>query len=68
MKTITPTGSFDGYPSGNLRKFVEGVQAEVPDDYADILIGKGLATDLGAASTSSPSPGDLQPDKEGLHS
>jgi len=42
MKTVKPTESFTGYPSGKRTEFVAGVSIPVPDDYAEILAGKGL--------------------------
>ena len=41
---VIPSYAFDGYPDG-IRKvsFLKGVEASVPDDYANLLIAKKAA-------------------------
>lgn len=49
MKTVTITETFDGYPDGpdgKKRRFVAGETPSLDPDYADLLIGKGLAAEL----------------------
>ena len=43
MKTVTILDTFDGYPDDEKRRFVVGETPSLDDDYADLLIDKGLA-------------------------
>lgn len=43
MKTVTILETFDGYPTGEKRRFVVGETRTLADAYADLLIDKGLA-------------------------
>ena len=42
MKTVIIKEPFDGYPSGKFRSFTKG-ETEVPDEFAAIIVEKGLA-------------------------
>lgn len=53
MKQIIILESFDGYPDGRKRSFVAGSVAELPDAYAELVVGKGLARE--AAPETEPS-------------
>lgn len=46
MKTIKvkEDPGFTGYPSGKRRDFVRGEVADVPNDFADLVVEKGHAT------------------------
>ncbi|KRE02597.1 hypothetical protein ASE61_15075 [Bosea sp. Root670] len=46
MKTIEILSTFDGYPQGTKQRFVAGAKPTVESDYADLLVGKGLAREL----------------------
>lgn len=51
MKTIAILTSFDGYPSGAATgskpaTYAEGDKPEVPDDFADLIVRKGLAIEI----------------------
>ena len=56
MKTVTILASFDGYPDGAVEgsrraSYAEGCEVEVPDDFGDLVTGKGLARAASAAPT-----------------
>jgi hypothetical protein len=46
MKTVAILETFDGYPDGVKRHFVAGETPSLDANYADLLIGKGLAADI----------------------
>ena len=49
MKTVRITETFDGYPNGkDERRFTAGDEHEMSDAYADLIVGKGLAKEIGA--------------------
>jgi hypothetical protein len=50
MTRVVPTESFTGYPEDIKTRFEQGVEANVPQAYADILVEKGLATRTGTKS------------------
>ena len=51
MKTVSITAGFTGYPNGkDKRHFVQGEEPELSDAYADLLVGKQLATEKPAAA------------------
>ena len=56
MKTVTIREPFDGYPSGKLRTFLKGEEAEVPDAFADTIIEKKLATEKAPAVADALAP------------
>ena len=52
MKTVEITQTFTGYPNEkDKRVFTEGEEAELSNDYADLVIGKGLAREKVAPPT-----------------
>lgn len=55
MKTVEITSDFAGYPNGKTRRdFTTGEEPDLANDYADMLIGKGLAREDGAAAQAKP--------------
>jgi hypothetical protein len=47
MKTIKISEGFEGYPDGRtLRTFQKNEEAEVPKEFADLAIEKGLAKEV----------------------
>lgn len=43
MEKVTPKVNFTGYPDGKTKtEYQDGVEAEVPKEYATILRNKGL--------------------------
>jgi hypothetical protein len=66
MKTVTILANFDGYPHGKKRSFVAGEKPELPDAYADLLVGKGLAAKSARAkpSTAAAETADGQPERK----
>jgi hypothetical protein len=46
MKTVRIEATFDGYPTGQRRTFTAGDTVELADDYADRVVGKGLAREV----------------------
>lgn len=46
MRTVKIIDDFDGYPSGKRRTFTAGQEVEVPNDFADLIVGKGLAKEI----------------------
>lgn len=45
MKSVVITQGFTGYPAGQKRHFSIGDEPVLADDYADLIIGKGLASE-----------------------
>lgn len=43
MRVVEILGDFDGYPDGVKTTFRVGETSNLPSDYADMLIEKGLA-------------------------
>lgn len=67
MKQVIVLREFEGYPNGDDKAAVSfavtGKPVDVPDDFADMIVGKGLAraVDGAAAGKKKPSataPGD----------
>lgn len=57
MKTVTITAAFAGYPNGRTKRdFVEGEEAELSNEFADLIIGKGLAREASAKPSPKPAP------------
>lgn len=59
MKTIRILESFDGFPNGkDEKRFTKGDEPEVSNEYAKLLIDKGLAKeiDVKAPEPASPAP------------
>ena len=51
MKTVEIVRTFDGYPTGkDERRFTAGEQPELSNDYADLIIAKGLAREAKATT------------------
>ncbi|MHC2016310.1 hypothetical protein [Methylobacterium sp. CM6247] len=49
MKTIRITETFDGYPNGkDEKRFTKGDEPEVSNEFADLLVEKGLAKEIEA--------------------
>ena len=47
MKTVEILRNFDGYPTGkDERRFTAGEQPELSNEYAALLIAKGLAKEV----------------------
>ena len=47
MKTVHITEPFTGYPNGkDKRDFAVGEEPELSNEYADLIVGKGLARGL----------------------
>ncbi|MBA4219934.1 MAG: hypothetical protein C0458_04305 [Methylobacterium sp.] len=53
MKSIIILESFDGYPGGERRSFVAGAVEDLADDYADLIVGKGLGREA-SSETAAP--------------
>lgn len=46
MRTVEILSDFDGYPDGVAKRaFRTGDRPELADDYAELLVAKGLARD-----------------------
>lgn len=64
MKTVRILIGHEGYPSGRKRIFRKGAEPSLPDDYAALVVGKGLAEEVGAdpagvkSGAKSPAKGD----------
>jgi hypothetical protein len=43
MKTVVIDAGFTGYPAGKKRHFAIGEEPELSNEFADLIIGKGLA-------------------------
>ncbi|KQT13993.1 hypothetical protein ASG40_19395 [Methylobacterium sp. Leaf399] len=47
MKTVTILSDFSGYPNGkDERVFAKGDEPELSNEYADLLVSKGLAREV----------------------
>jgi len=47
MKTIRITETFDGFPNGKDEvRFCKGEEPTVSNDFADLIVGKGLAKEI----------------------
>lgn len=46
MRMIHILEPFTGYPSGKKRDFEKGDEPEVPNDFADLVVGKGHAREM----------------------
>lgn len=54
MKTVRITEDFDAYPNGkDIRRFTRGEEPELANDFADLLVAKGLAKEPPAAEPAS---------------
>ena len=52
MKTVTISEPFEGYPDGAEEgsmpaTYTAGQVVDVPDEFADLIVGRGLATEGG---------------------
>ncbi|TDR90292.1 hypothetical protein [Enterovirga rhinocerotis] len=56
MRVVKITEDFTGYPSGRKRAFEKGQVVEVPDDFADLAIGKGHAKEPEPKVEERPAP------------
>jgi hypothetical protein len=56
MKTIKILETFDGYPNGTRVTFTEGDEVEVAATYANLLIEKGHAREVGRTTTKAAAP------------
>lgn len=46
MKTVRILEGFHAYPNGKRREFAAGDEPELANDFADLLVGKGLADEV----------------------
>jgi hypothetical protein len=65
MTRITPKIAFEGYPDGKRTSFVAGVESEVPDDFARLVIEKGHAFLAGGERQRSTAISDPQTSRVG---
>ena len=57
MKTVEILVGHTGYPNGkDARHFAKGEEAELANDYADMIIGKSLAREKPAATPKPAAP------------
>ena len=57
MKTIHVTEAFTGYPNGkDKREFALGEEPELSNEYAGLIVGKGLARELPAKAEPKANP------------
>jgi hypothetical protein len=64
MKTVEITTAFTGYPNDKKRHFAKGEEPELANDFADMIIGKGLAREKPAAPAKpAASPAKAKDDK-----
>ena len=62
MKTIRITETFDGFPNGKDEvRFTKGEEPTVSNAFADLITGKGLATEI---SQSGPDAGNTNKESE----
>lgn len=55
MKTVRILEDFDGYPTGkDERRFTIGEEPELSNEYADLLISKGLAKEVSTTKAAPP--------------
>lgn len=59
MKTVHITEAFDGYPHGakqgsKRHSYAVGDEPEVSNEFADLIIGKGLAREKPAETRATP--------------
>ena len=54
MKTVRIKEAFTGYPGGKRRDFAIGEEPELPNEFADLIIGKGHAEELTAKAAAKP--------------
>lgn len=66
MKSVEITVGFTGYPSGKKRHFAKGETPELANDYADLIVGKGLAREKPDHSAT-PKPSGKGGSKETSH-
>lgn len=65
MKTVRILETFDGYPNGtDEERFVAGETPTLSDDFADLIVGKGLAKEIGAAARTGLSHLDTEPEHD----
>lgn len=51
MKTVEIMAGFTGYPNGkDKRHFAKGESPELANDFADLIVGKGLAREKPATT------------------
>ncbi|KQQ13282.1 hypothetical protein ASF53_13995 [Methylobacterium sp. Leaf123] len=63
MKTVTILSDFSSYPNGkDERVWKTGEEAELSNEHADLLVGKGLAKEAKAAKPA-PAPTTQDPEK-----
>ena len=53
MRDIQILTGFTGYPNGKKRAFSPGVE-HLADDYADLLVAKGLAKEIPTKAAAKP--------------
>lgn len=64
MKTVEILKGFEGYPNDKKRHFAKGEEAELANDFADMIVGKGLAREKSAAPATKPAaPAKAKDDK-----
>lgn len=57
MKTVRIIETFDGFPNGkDERRFTKGEEPELSNEYADLLIKKGHAEEIGDKPRQVPAP------------
>lgn len=65
MKTVEITSDFSGYPNGkDERAFTTGEAPELSDAFADLIIGKGLASEVEATTKPAPTKAGKQKDDD----
>ena len=64
MKTVTIKADFTGYPAGKKREFRVGEDVEVANDFADMLVDKGLARETTARTPSRTTATETAPEKD----
>lgn len=69
MKTVKILSTFDGYPSGAKEgsrrvTYREGDELELSNDFADLVIGKGLAREIAAEKPAQEAPAPRRTPKE----
>ena len=54
MKTVEIIKGFEGYPNDKRRHFAKGEEVELANDFADMIVGKGLAREKAAPKPAAP--------------
>ena len=60
MRTIRIREGFHAYPNSKRRDFAAGEELELANDFADLIVGKGLADEVDKAAAK----GGTKPDPE----